>query len=106
MSTSRFVSGHNNHQVLGPSDVIHDCITVAVPAIDAKRELGSVHCHLRTENPHGGQAPSGASRRPRYTNTEETAWTRLTNAGAGSLFRLMPASWYAVIKARVRGLWL
>jgi hypothetical protein len=59
--TSRFVSGHRNHQVLGPGSVIRDCMTVAVLAIDAKRELDSVHCHLRTDTPHGGQAPSGAS---------------------------------------------
>ena len=33
VSTSRFVSSHSNHQVLGPSDLIHDCMTVEVPAM-------------------------------------------------------------------------
>jgi hypothetical protein len=52
--------------------------------IDAKRELGSVHCHLNEPRTTGrrqtGLGPG--------TQTQRTAWTRLTNAGAGSLFRL------------------
>src|SRR4051794_32968495 len=85
MPTSRFVSGHSNQQVFGPSNVIHDRMTVVVPAVDTKSELGSVHHHLQTETPHGGRAKRG------FTQTQihkhrGTAWARLTNAGGGNLF--------------------
>jgi hypothetical protein len=56
--------------------------------IDAKRELGSVHCHLRTKTPHGGrrQAALHLGQVLKHTGTP---WTRLTDAGASSLFRLV-----------------
>ena len=59
MPTSRLVSGHSNHQVLGPSNVIHDRMTVVVPAVYMKSEISSVHPHLQTETLHGGRVKRG-----------------------------------------------
>ena len=43
MPTSRFVRGHSNHQVLGPGNMVHDRMTIVIPAVDTKSEVGSIH---------------------------------------------------------------
>jgi len=60
-------------------------MTIVVPAVDTKSEVGSVHHHLQTETPRDGRGQAGLHADP-GTPAQRNCLDPLTNAGRSGLF--------------------